>query len=57
MDISNVYRQLISYDKDTAWVPGHVGILENTVVDLAAKSALEGTVSKRLAVTYSVLKC
>ena len=33
-----------------AWVSGHVGIQENSIVDLAARYALEKTVNKRLVV-------
>ena len=39
-----------------ARVPGHVGIRGSSVVDLAAKLALEKPVKKRLAVPYSVFK-
>ena len=42
-------------DKDIVfeWVPGHVGIWENNVVDLAAKHALEKSINRRIAVAYS----
>ena len=39
-----------------AWVPGHVGIRGNNVVDLAAKHALEKSISRRMAVPYSDFK-
>ena len=45
-------------DKDIvfAWVPGHVGIQGNNVVDLAAKHALEKSINRRMAVPYSDFK-
>ena len=54
----NVYFKLICDNKDIvfAWVPGHVGIRGNSVVDLAPKRALEKPVSKRLAVPYCDFK-
>ena len=54
----NLYSRLICDNKDIvfAWVPGHVGIRRNSVVDLAAKHALEKPVNKRIAVPYSDFK-
>ena len=39
-----------------AWVPGHVGIGGNNVVDLAAKHALRKSINRRMAVPYSDFK-
>ena len=39
-----------------AWVPGHVGIRGNNVVDLSAKHALEKSINRRMAVPYSDFK-
>ena len=39
-----------------AWVPGHVGIQGNNVVDLAAKHALEKSINRRMVVPYSDFK-
>ena len=54
MDL-NLYFKLICDNKDIdfAWVPGHVGIRGNNVVDLAAKHALEKSISRKMAVPYS----
>ena len=54
VDLFNLYSTLICDKKDIifAWVPGHVGIQGNTVVDLATRHALEKPVNKRLAVPY-----
>ena len=58
MGLSNLYFRLICDNNDIvfAWVPGHVGIRENNLVDLAAKPALEKTVNKRITVPYSDFK-
>ena len=58
MDLFNLYFKLICDNKYIvfAWVPGHVGIQRNSVVDLAAKRALVKPVNKRLAVPYSDFK-
>ena len=52
MDLFNLYFKLIWDNKDLvfAWVPGHVGIRGNGVVDLAAKRALKKPVNKRMVV-------
>ena len=54
----NLYSTPVCDRKDIvfAWVPGHVGIWGNTVVDLAAKHALEKAANKRMAVPYSDVK-
>ena len=39
-----------------AWVPGHVGIWGSSVVDLAAKHALEKSINKKMVVPYSDFK-
>ena len=58
MDLFNLYFKLMCDNKDIvfAWVPGHVGIRENNVVDLAAKHALEKSINRRMAVPYSDFK-
>ena len=58
VDLFNLYFKLICDNKDIvfAWVPGHVGIRGNNVVDLAAKHALEKSISRRMAVPYSDFK-
>ena len=58
MDLLNLYSRFIRDNKDIvfAWVLGHVGIRGNSVVDLAAKHALEKPVSTRLAVPSSHFK-
>ena len=58
VDLFNLYIKLICDSKDIvfAWVPGHVGIRENSVADLAAKHALEKPVNKRMAVPYCDFK-
>ena len=58
MNIFSLYSTLICDNKDTvfAWVPRHVGIQGNCVVDLAAKHALKMPTKKRLVVHYSDLK-
>ena len=57
VDIFNFYFKLCD-NKDIvfAWVPGHVGIRGNNVVDLAAKHALEKSINRRMAVPYSDFK-
>ena len=57
VDLFNLYFKLCD-NKDIvfAWVPGHVGIRGNNVVDLAAKHALEKSINRRMAVPYSDLK-
>ena len=57
VDLFNLYFKLCD-NKDIvfAWVPGHVGIRGNNVVDLAAKHALEKSISRRVAVPYSDFK-
>ena len=57
-DVFNLYFKLMRDNKDVAfaWVPGHVGIRGNNVVDLAAKHALEKSISRRMAVPYSDFK-
>ena len=57
VDLFNLYFKLCD-NKDIvfAWVPGHVGIRGNNVVDLAAKHALEKSISRRMAVPYSDFK-
>ena len=57
MDLFNLYFKLCD-NKDIifAWIPGHVGIQGNNVVDLAAKHALEKSISRRMAVPYSDFK-
>ena len=54
----DLYFRLICDNKDIvfAWVQGRVGIRGNSVVDLAAKHALEKPVNTRLAVPYSDFK-
>ena len=54
VDLLNLCSTLICDRKDIvlAWIPGQ----GNTVVDLAAKHALEKPVNKRLAVPYYVFK-
>ena len=54
MDIFNLYSTCTCDNEDVVFarVPGHVGIRGNSVVDLAAKRALEKPVNKRLAVPY-----
>ena len=58
MDLFNLYFKLMCDNKDIvfAWVPGHVGIQGNNVVDLAAKHALEKSISRRMVVPYSDFK-
>ena len=58
VDLFNLYFKLMCDNKDIvfAWVPGHVGIRGNNVVDLAAKHALEKSISRRMAVPYSDFK-
>ena len=55
MDLFNLYFKLICDDKNIVftWVPGHVDIRGNNVVDLAAKLALEKSINRRMAVPYS----
>ena len=57
VDLFNFYFKLCD-NKDIvfAWVPGHVGIWGNNVVDLAAKHALEKSINRRMAVLYSDFK-
>ena len=57
VDLFNLYFKLCD-NKDIvfAWVPGHVGIRGNNVVDLVAKHALEKSISRRMAVPYSDFK-
>ena len=57
VDLFNLYFKLCD-NKDIvfAWVPGHVGIRGNNVVDLAAKNALEKSINRRMAVPYSDFK-
>ena len=57
VDLFNLYFKLCD-NKDIvfAWVPGHVGIRGNNVVDLAAKHALEKSINRRMAVPYSDFK-
>ena len=57
VDLFNLYFKLCD-NKDIvfAWVPGHVGIRGNNVVDLAAKHALEKSINRRMAVPYSDCK-
>ena len=54
----NLYFTLMCDNKDIvfAWVPGHVGIRGNNVVDLAAKHALKKSINRRMAVPYSDFK-
>ena len=54
MDVFDLYFKLICDNKDIVfpWLPGHVSIRGNSVVDVAAKRALE----KRMAVLYSYFK-
>ena len=58
MDLFNLYFKLIYDNKDIvfAWVPGHVGLWGNSVVDLAVKHAREKPVNKTMAVPYSDFK-
>ena len=55
MDLFNLYAKFVCDNIDIvfAWVPGHVDIRANCVVDLAAKHALEKPVNNRMAVLYS----
>ena len=57
VDLFNFYFKLCD-NKDIvfAWVPGHVGIRGNNVIDLAAKHALEKSINRRMAVPYSDFK-
>ena len=57
VDLFSLYFKLCD-NKDIvfAWVPGHVGIQGNNVVDLAAKHALEKSINRRMAVPYSDFK-
>ena len=57
VDLFNLYFKLCD-NKDIvfAWVPGHVGIRGNNVVDLAAKHGLEKSTNRRMAVPYSDFK-
>ena len=58
VDLFNLYFKLMCDSKDIvfAWVPGHVGIWGNNVVDLAAKHALGKSINRRMAVRYSDFK-
>ena len=58
VDLFNLYFKLMCDNKDIifAWVPGHVGIRGNNVVDLVAKHALEKSINRRMAVPYSDFK-
>ena len=58
VDLFNLYFKLMCDNRDIvfAWVPGHVGIRGNNGVDLAAKHALEKSISRRMAVPYSDFK-
>ena len=55
VDLFNLYFKLICDNKDIvfAWVPGHVDIWGNNVVDLAAELALEKSINRRMPVPYS----
>ena len=58
VDLFNLYFILCD-NKDIvfAWVPGHVGIRGNNVLDLAAKHALEKSISRRMAFLTLILRC
>ena len=57
MDLFNFYFKLRDNKYIVfAWVPGHVGIRGNNVVDLAAKHALEKSINRRMAVPYCDFK-
>ena len=58
VDFFNQYFKFICDNKDIvfAWVPGHVGIRGNNVVDLATKRALGKPINRRMAVPYSDFK-
>ena len=55
VDLLNLYVKLVCDNKDIvfAWVPEHIGIRGNRIVDLAAKRALEKPINKTLADPYS----
>ena len=57
MDLFNLYFKLSVIIKIVfGWVPGHVGIRGDNVIDLAAKRALEKSINRRMAVPYSDFK-
>ena len=57
VDLLNLYSTLCDKkDIAFAWVTGHVWIRGNTVVDLAARRALEKPDNKKLVVPYSDFK-
>ena len=58
VDLFILYFKLMCDNKEIvfAWAPGHVGIQGNSVVDLAAKHALEKSINRRVVVPYSDFK-